>query len=132
LVFTRFVEQGQGLFLVGCGDVTWGELYRANTRLGERADLLRNVAFAVVDFHETTNLDMTPGEIRQLAHQDVHLARWVRDASVAIVAPKDSLFGMARMWEVYVEATGWRTKVFRSSEEALPWVVQSNAVSGEA
>ena len=75
---------------------------------------------------------MTPGEIRQNGSPGCTPARWVRDASVAIVAPKDSLFGMARMWEVYVEATGWRTKVFRSSEEALPWVVQSNAVSGEA
>jgi hypothetical protein len=132
LFSTKFVEQGRGLFFVGCGAVTCCEIYRAKIALAERRDLLRGVVFANVDFHETTELNVSPGDIRQLAHLDAHLARTIPNAIVAIVAPKDSIFGMARMWEVFAESTGWRTGVFRSSDEACAWVVQNSGVPVEA
>jgi hypothetical protein len=41
---------------------------------------------------------------------------------VAIAAPRDYAFGMARMWQAFVEDTGWNTAVFRSRAAASDWL----------
>jgi hypothetical protein len=45
-----------------------------------------------------------------------------RAPAVAIVAPSDLAFGIARMWEAFAEVTRWNTHVFRSRAEADPWL----------
>jgi hypothetical protein len=44
---------------------------------------------------------------------------------LAILAPGDLLFGIGRMWQVYVE-NEWdgSTEIFRSREDALSWLMQ--------
>ena len=128
---TRFVEQGRGVFFVGSGTVTWSEVHAAKSALIGRQDLLPRITFVIVDLKDATELNMTPGEIRQLAHLDACFAHLIPDAVVAIVAPSDAVFGLARMWEVFVETSGWRTSVFRSSEEACAWVVHHGGVPAE-
>jgi hypothetical protein len=32
------------------------------------------------------------------------------------------MFGLSRMWEVFVDQIGWKTKVFRSKSEAELWI----------
>ena len=39
--------------------------------------------------------------------------------AVAIVAPRDAIYGMARMWEILVEGTGWDIRIVRLRDEAL-------------
>jgi hypothetical protein len=45
----------------------------------------------------------------------------------AIVAVRDALFGMARMWEVFAEQYFRGTYVFRSRPEAEAWLAQHRA-----
>jgi hypothetical protein len=41
---------------------------------------------------------------------------------VAVVAPEDISFGLARMYEAFSDPVSWEFKVFRSAEEALLWL----------
>jgi hypothetical protein len=41
---------------------------------------------------------------------------------VAIVAPTDLLFGIARLFEMSGESSGWDARVFRSMDEARTWL----------
>jgi len=41
---------------------------------------------------------------------------------VALYAKDDFPFALARMWQVFVDQTGWATRVFRDRSEATAWV----------
>jgi hypothetical protein len=41
---------------------------------------------------------------------------------VALVAERNVVFALARMWEVFIEGIGWETKIFPSIAEAQDWV----------
>lgn len=45
-----------------------------------------------------------------------------RDLVMAVVADRDFLFGLARMWQAFARSTGWETGVFRSRTEAATWL----------
>jgi hypothetical protein len=119
---TWLIEEGRGLMFVGSGCVTWREIYEAKTELAARKDIVRPVPFAIIDLEAITALQLDAEELRQLASIDLFLATLSPGAVVAVVAPQDHVFGMARMWEVFAEPTGWRIRVFRSREEACAWV----------
>jgi hypothetical protein len=53
---------------------------------------------------------------------EVRLPRFER---VAIVADRDSMFGMARMFEVFAEAHFGASRVFRQAEEAERWLAEA-------
>ena len=41
---------------------------------------------------------------------------------VAVVAPKDISFGLARMYEVFSDDVPWQFAVFRAADAALAWL----------
>jgi hypothetical protein len=41
---------------------------------------------------------------------------------VAIAGSDDLMFGLARMWEAYVDQAGFETAVFRELEAAESWI----------
>jgi hypothetical protein len=125
---TTFIEQGAGVCFVGSGIVTAGEIGRAKIALSECEETARRIRFAIVDLQEATQLPLNIDDLRRLAGFDMQLALLIPDAVVAVVAPKDYMFGIARMWEVLAEATGWKISVFRSSGEACKWVTQQCCV----
>jgi hypothetical protein len=43
-------------------------------------------------------------------------------ARVAVIAPTDMLFGVSRMWGVFVEPSGMEIQVFRLRAAAEQWV----------
>jgi hypothetical protein len=41
---------------------------------------------------------------------------------VALVAERNVVFALARMWEAFIGGIGWETKIFPSITEAQDWV----------
>ena len=107
------------LLCVGSGTVKASEIVEAKAALD--LNRLKAVLFAIVDFQETQRLDLTVNEIRDLARIDETLSKTAPSPCVAIVAPKDLHFGLARMWEIFVQTSGWKTGVFRTFQEACSW-----------
>ena len=120
----KYVDGGRGLELVGTGVVLGSEVIQANGELIQEKERLRVVRFAIVLFEATAKLELTTEEIREIVDQDRLMAEWAPHMAVAIVARQDIQYGLARMWEAYVERVGWRTAVHRSRGEAEQWLGQ--------
>jgi hypothetical protein len=117
----EYVDQGRGVRSVGSGVVTGDEIRGALEAVVRgapaRAPTLR---YAVVDLSGVTDLRVTPKDVRVIATEDRALQAVTPGGVVAIIAPEDHVFGMARMWETLVE-DGWETHVFRTAAEADGW-----------
>jgi hypothetical protein len=119
---TEFIDDGRGVLHVGTGVVHGDEIHAGameDHRVEARARALR---FGLVDLTDVTELRITSEHVRAIAAESHITARLAPHVSVAIVAPRDSIYGMARMWEILVEGTGWDIRIVRLREEALEWL----------
>lgn len=116
------VENGRGFRLTGTGVLTGPELIAIKLGLEANPVTTPALAFWLVDLSRVTELQMSSQEVQSLVEIDRRLARLMPSAVVAVVAPADAVFGMARMWEIMAEGIGWPTGVFRDPGEADAWV----------
>jgi hypothetical protein len=63
------------------------------------------------------------GQLRAIASDVDRLQAKLRWGACAIVANRDALFGMSRMFEVFAEGVFADTRVFREMDEAERWLV---------
>src|ERR1700733_6478266 len=115
------LDEGRGILRIWIGNVTVGEVAAANEDYFAREDWTK-LEYVITDFAGITDFQATTAEIRQLASLAARIATFKPCHTIAIVAPSDFVFGLARMWEIFAEQTGWNTRVFRSRPEAEAWV----------
>jgi hypothetical protein len=114
-----------GLRLLCRGVLTGDDLIGVHNRLLASPEVLKRSKYALVDEMAVDRLDVSTAELETVADLDKRLAAVAAaHAVIAIVAPRDLGFGLARMWEVFAEETGWETMTFRSVAEAEPWVCE--------
>jgi hypothetical protein len=129
-MYTRaYLENGRLLLLHGSGVLTGPELVSTTRSLVENEDAARRVDTVLVLLEEITRLDVSADDIRKIVEIDRRLAELIPRAVVAIVASKDEVFGMSRMWEMMVEFTGWKTRVFRTRTEADAWLADARRLT---
>ena len=120
---TEFLDDGRGVRFVGQGRLTGQEILEAKAGLLRSPDRLKTLTYALVDATDIDALGISREHVLEFVVVDVQIAAVAgRPVAVAIVAPSDLAFGIACMWEAFVELTGWRTHVFRSRAEAEPWL----------
>ena len=62
-------------------------------------------------------------DVRAMAHRDSRPETFQRPGAIAIVAPNDAVYGVARMWLVLIdEKVAARTTVVRTHAEAYDWL----------
>jgi hypothetical protein len=111
------------VYLAGTGLLTGQEILDAKTRLLRESDRLKGLHYGLIDLTDVTELRVTRDVVLEFVQVDMQIALIVpRPLAVAIVAPSDLAFGIARMWEAFAEVTRWNTHVFRSRAEADPWL----------
>ena len=81
------------------------------------------------DLSDMTSLPASE-QLRAVASEIARIVPRVQFLNCAIIAPKDALFGMARMFEVFAEQHFAATLVFRTREEGAIWL-ESPAVPFE-
>jgi hypothetical protein len=116
------LQNGTGLLLRYRGNVTGKDKIEVMERLIASPELVSRLRYMVID-DGSAHLDLSMEEVRIIAGQDRRIAQ-IAPAGivVAMIAPREVDFGMARMWQVFVEETGWETMVFRSFDEADLWL----------
>lgn len=120
---TEWVTDGRGVRLTGTGVLTGREILEAKTRLLGVPDRLHGLHYGLVDMTDVSELHITRDDVLEFVQADMQIALLVpRPLAVAVVAPTDLAFGIARMWEAFAEVTGWNTHVFRSRADAEPWL----------
>jgi hypothetical protein len=75
----------------------------------------------LLDLSEMTTVPGS-GELRIVAADIARIRPRITFGSCAIVAPATAVFGMSRMFEIFVEKYFAATHVFRSEAEATRWL----------
>jgi hypothetical protein len=68
-------------------------------------------------------MDGTDGEWRQIAWVNLMLADLTPNLAVAIVAPTETILGLIRTWQTYVESSTWKVEIFLYIEDAEAWLL---------
>jgi hypothetical protein len=112
----------KGIVLICSGVLTGEELINVNKSLV--AERSRGLRYAIVDLSAVDEIQVSPTDLRATVEDDRRLAAIVEPGMpVAIAAPQDLGFGLARMWEALADReTEWRISVFRSMDDANSWI----------
>jgi hypothetical protein len=109
--------------LAGSGVLSAREILETKAALLRSPERLKGLHYALIDLGDATEVRVTRDDVVELVAADMQIALVVpRPMAVAIVAPGDLAFGVARMWEGFAEVTRWNTHVFRSRAEAESWL----------
>ena len=119
---TEFIENGRGLVFHGVGELTGREIIEVKEQLAADEGRVRLLEFVLVLLLEVRVFSITLKEVSVVAAIDHRLARLVPHLKVAVVAPRDHDFGVARMWEAIADVPGWSKGVFRNRGEAEAWL----------
>jgi hypothetical protein len=118
------LAEGRGVAKIGRDTVVGSDL-RAALRLLLRDEKLAKYLFGLADFALADRVEFTTPDLRSFALLDSEIAKITRTGwLVAVVAPHDAIYGMARMWQAFADENGWETVVCRTRVEAEQWVIQ--------
>ena len=74
------------------------------------------------DFRDVTEAHLGESEVREIVAAEEGSLDFLTGARIALVAPEDFSFGLARMWEILADRMPFETHVFRSLGEAIAWL----------
>ena len=115
------IDVERGLSVVVCdGTVDGAEIAAVSQALLGDPGYAR-VTRQLADLRGCTAVDVPSNELRDLAR---HVAASDRREGVrlALVAPRDAVFGMARLYAAHREPSGMEVRVFREMAEAEAWL----------
>jgi len=102
------------------GLVTFDEVMRHFEQLEAESSLTGRLD-VLLDLTETTSLPET-AQLQEVAQFVKRLKAKLEWGACAIVASRDALFGMSRIFEVFAESLFHRICVFRERKEAQQWL----------
>lgn len=87
------------------------------------SDIFRPSMSILVDLRETHSSARSPEALLRFAESaEEKLASITASTKVAVVAPKDLTFGLARMYKLLADSVPWNFVVFRAMDAALAWL----------
>jgi hypothetical protein len=121
-ILTSISANGRGLIQEDTGVVTANDILNHLRQLLNAGRGFMRLDFSLVDLTGVSIMDVSSDQWRSIASVDLQLAALNPRLVVAVAASSDVVFGLIRMWQVFVEATGWTVEVFRSRLEAEEWL----------
>ncbi len=120
----KYIANDVGVIYTGKGILSAEDIIKADQNLLLNIEKLKTRKWTLVDFSEVDAVEISDEELIEIAEADKKIASAVGPNIIAIVANKDLMFGMSRVWEVFVEMEeiGWHTNVFRTRVEAESWL----------
>ncbi len=119
----REVDGGLGNIWEAAGILTAEDLiglYEHMHSISERGQW--SYRFNISDFSAVTGTDISSSSLRRAVEYAKANYTDNPDGIVAIVVPQDLLFGLARMWSVFMGEPTWETMIFRDRDDAVGWV----------
>lgn len=116
-------QNGVGVIYNCHGTLTIEDFFRAGAGFLEHPEEIRKWRYCLIDLARVEDMNISSGDIRTVVEQNKRIAALAPPGAViAVASPKDLGFGLARVWEVFVEEVGWETMTFRSRAEAEAWI----------
>lgn len=121
----KFLHNGMGILYVCHGTVSGKDFIDANSKLLTITDRLKQVKYGIVDETAIDGIQISESEMLTITVQDKKIAAFAPfGAVVAVIAKDDLALGLARMWESFIEHTGWETMTFRVKWKAERWIAE--------
>jgi hypothetical protein len=122
MAVTVEVRNDKGLVLSCSGVLTEKELIDVKRSLVTEQN--KHLRYIITDLTHVHEFQIHAPAIRKMVAENKRLAAIAEPGMlVAIVAPQELGYGLARMWEAYAHhETGWRTSVFHSRADAELWI----------
>ena len=120
----KYLDDGLGVLFIGEGIVTGKDIISSNNQIFSSEEKMKKNKYGLIDYSKITQFEVSTPEVEIIASQDKKASEYIPDGVVAVVAKKDLVFGINRMWEIIVENTGlqWEIMVFRDREYAEAWI----------
>ena len=118
----RFTEDGKGIIQEAWEVLRVEEMEDALREVQANEQAFRNVIYVLSDLSKVTKMPVSVDEVRHIAAKDRPMGPLNPNLISATVAPTDVIFGLARMWQVFVTRDGWKAEIFRSRIEAEEWL----------
>jgi hypothetical protein len=119
----KILHDGVGILYLCHGTVTGKDFIEANKQILTDNEQLKQVRYGLIDETAIDDIHMSESEMLTITAQDKKIASFVPPgAIVAVVAKGDFAFGLARIWESFIEYTGWETMTFRTRGKAEGWI----------
>jgi hypothetical protein len=116
------IDQARGLVLSTAGGIlTDGDILSLKARLladPRWSPGMRELA----DVRAIERLEVTTDGVRRMAGHDAAFAPAIGSYRLALVVPRDEVFGMARMYQMLTEPAVPYVGVFRDLAEAAAWL----------
>lgn len=77
------------------------------------------------DYREIENFDVSTEDIDKITRWQKSIDDQIGDGRCAVVASKDSVYGMSRMWEILSSELSQQIGVFRKFDDAVSWLEYS-------
>ncbi len=121
----RVLHNGLGILYLCHGAVSGKDFIDANNRLLAFDDRLKRVRYGLVDETAIDDMQISESEMLTITAQDKKIAAFVPSrAVVAVMAKDDFALRLARMWESFIEHTGWETMTFSLRWKAESWIIE--------
>ena len=122
MAVTVEVQNDKGLVLSCSGVLTGKELIDVKSSLVTEQN--KHLRYIITDLTHVHEFQISSDAIRKMVAENKRLAAIAEPGMlVAIAAPQELGYGLARMWEAYAHhETGWRTSVFHSRADADLWI----------
>ena len=117
----KIVPDLKFVYIKASGEITVDEIMMAGAKIFTDREWV-NGFHILCDYRETTALNLTSGDIRKIIKQDINNSPLFDKSKFAVVADKDLIFGLSRMWEILSENNPIQTMVFRDISDAHRWV----------
>jgi len=119
---TEIVDEGTGILHVGRGVLKGQEIIDVVTAMAGLLPHPELLSHGLIDLTEVSDFQVSTEELRIITGIDRKHAGALTRMSVAIAAPKDLMFGVARMYEGMMLTPGWTIEVFRTRSQAQAWL----------
>jgi hypothetical protein len=74
------------------------------------------------DYSNIENFDVSTKDIDDITEWQVSIDKLISDGRCAVIASKDSVYGMSRMWEISSSERSQQICVFRQMNDAINWL----------
>lgn len=99
------------------------DIYNATRDMFADKGCFKELRFLFTDFTHARNIGTNTQDVPMLVEYDKSIARTNYSLCIAVVAPKDLMFGLGRMWQALIGILPWPTSICRTRAEAAQWLI---------
>ena len=119
--YLRLLAEHHGLQFLGGGELEGHDVLAAAQAVHQYAQTAA-IAFLLVDLSAVTTVHIEAAEVRNLAEMNIMTSSLSPGTRLAVVAQQDWMFGLARMWDAYMDRGHWEIELCRDRTTAVSWL----------